>query len=59
MSPRKVPELPRRIIWIDDKGRIVIPLYMREAMRLDVPGWVLIEMYPNMGDCKALFIKKR
>jgi AbrB family looped-hinge helix DNA binding protein len=29
--PRKVPELPRATVWVDERGRITIPQYLREA----------------------------
>ena len=57
MSPRKSPELPRQTIWMDDKGRIVVPDYMRKALGLKVPGWILIERYPLDGECTTIFIK--
>jgi len=57
MSPRKSPELPRHTIWMDEKGRIVVPQYMREALGLKVPGWILIERYPIEGECTAIFIR--
>ena len=58
MSPKKVPELPRQTIWMDERGRIVVPDYMRDDLGLELPGWVIIERYPSEGECKTLFIKK-
>ncbi len=58
MSPKKIPKLPRQTVWMDDRGRIVVPEYLREAVDLEVPGWVLIERYPLEGECKTLFLKK-
>jgi len=43
---------------MDDKGRIVVPAYLREALGIEVSQFVDIERYPIEGDCKALFIKK-
>ena len=54
----RTPELPRKRVFVDEKGRIVIPQYMRKAIGLEAPGWVDIEKYPLEGDTKALFIKK-
>lgn len=58
MSPKKVPELPRQTIWMDGRGRVVVPEYMREALGLEVPCWVVMERYPPEGECKTLFIKR-
>ena len=58
MSPKRVPELPRQRVWMDDRGRVVVPDYMRDAIGLEVPGWVVIERYPAEGECKTLFLKK-
>ncbi len=58
MSPRRVPKLPRQTVYVDDRGRVVIPEYLREAIGLEAPGWVDIEAYPNLEQCKTLFIKK-
>jgi len=58
MSPKKIPKLPRQTIWIDERGRVVVPDYMRDAIGLKIPGWVVIERYPAEGECKTLFIKK-
>ncbi len=58
MSPKKVQKLPRQTVWIDERGRLVIPEYLREACGLEVPGWVVVERYPTEGECKSLFIRK-
>ncbi|GAG64474.1 unnamed protein product [marine sediment metagenome] len=58
MCPRKIRKLPRQTIWMDKKGRIVIPDYLREDLDLETPGWVVIERYPPEGECKTLFIKR-
>ncbi len=58
MSPKKVPKLPRQTIWMDERGRIVVPEYMRDALGLEMPCWVVIERYPVEGECKTLFLKK-
>lgn len=47
---------------MDDRGRITIPGYMREALGVEIEKGsnapVLIEAYPSLEDCKTLFIKK-
>ncbi len=58
MSPKKIPKLPRQTVYMDKRGRLVVPEYLREAAHLDVPGWVVIERYPAEGDCKSLFLRK-
>jgi len=54
----RTQELPRKTVYVDAKGRIVIPLYMRKLIGVEKEGWVEIEAYPNLEQCKALFIKK-
>jgi len=58
MSPKKIPELPRQTVWMDERGRIVVPEYMRKALGLETPCYVVVERYPAEGECKTLFIKK-
>jgi len=58
MSPKRVPKLPRQRIYMDERGRIVVPEYLRDALGLEIPCWIDIERYPIEGDCKTLFIKK-
>ena len=58
MSPKKIPKLPRQTVWMDERGRVVVPEYLREACGLEVPGWVVIERYPAEGECKSLFLRK-
>ena len=58
MSPRKIPNLPRKTVFIDDRGRIVIPEYLRKAIGVDGEAYVEVEAYPSLEDCKALIIKK-
>ena len=58
MSPRKVPPLPRKTVYIDERGRVVIPAYLRKAIGVDDAAYVDVEAYPNLEQCKALFIKK-
>ena len=42
MSPKKIPKLPRQTVWMDERGRVVVPEYLRDDCGLKVPGWVLI-----------------
>jgi len=52
--------LKRKWIVMDEKGRVTIPDYMRDAFGLpkgeDFP--LIIEAYPSLEDCKTLFLKK-
>ena len=56
--PKKIPELPRATIWVDSRGRVTIPEYLRNALGLSEGGWLELEAYPSLDDCKALILKK-
>lgn len=56
--PRKVPELPRATVWVDERGRITIPQYLREAAGIPEGGWIEIEAYPDLDECRYLSIIK-
>jgi len=58
MSPRKIPQLPRKTVYIDERGRVVIPEYLRKAIGVDGPAYIEVEAYPSLEECKRLFIKK-
>ncbi len=55
----KTQNLPRKAVYVDAKGRIVIPKYMREALKIKKETWIDMEKYPLEGDTKALFLKKQ
>ncbi len=59
MSPRKIPQLPRKTVYIDEKGRVVIPKYLRKAIGVgEDGGYIDVEAYPSLENCKTLIIKK-
>ena len=46
---------------MDDRGRITIPEYLRDALGIpkepnNFP--LIVEAYPNLKNCKTLFVKK-
>ena len=55
----RVEELPRRRVYVDVRGRVVIPEYMRRALGIVVDGWVDLELVPSMVDARAIMVKKR
>ena len=56
--PKKIPDLPRATIWVDSRGRVTILEYLRNALGLHEGGWLELEAYPSLDDCKALILKK-
>ena len=56
--PRKLQRLPRKTIWIDERGRTTIPAYLLEAAGIDRKGWIEVEACPSLEDCKVLIIKR-
>ena len=55
---KKIPELPRATIWLDSRGRVTIPEYLRNALGLHEGGWIELEAYPSLDACKTLILKK-
>ena len=58
---RGFSQLPRKWVLMDRKGRITIPAYMRKALGVpnDAENYpLIIEAYPSLEECKALFLKK-
>lgn len=56
--PRKLQNLPRQIVYVDERGRITIPDYLRKAAGIKKDGWVLVEADPNLENCKGLLIMR-
>jgi bifunctional DNA-binding transcriptional regulator/antitoxin component of YhaV-PrlF toxin-antitoxin module len=56
--PKTIPELPRATIWMDIRGRVTIPEYLRNALGLHEGGWIELEAYPSLDECKTLILKK-
>ena len=57
---RKFAPLPRQTIQVDNRGRITIPEYLRDAANLTPGSWVEVAAYPDLVEmkCKALTLKK-
>ena len=55
MGREKSP-MPRKTVWMDGRGRVTIPLPMREAAGLQ-EGWVVVETYPNSRDVKSVNVR--
>ena len=60
MCPQKIRKLPRQTVWMDEKGRIVIPKYLREATNMTPLSWVEIAADPELKDmkCKGLTLRR-
>jgi len=58
--PKKHAPLPRATIQVDDRGRITIPDYLRDAADTGPGTWVEIEAYPELkdGKCKGLMLRR-
>ena len=58
--PKKLAELPRQTVWMDDRGRMTIPEYLREAMGLKkgAGSFVEVSAEPNLDNCKGLLLRK-
>lgn len=53
--------LPRKWVFMDEKGRLTIPKYLREAMEIPMDAKnfpLLVEAVPDLENCKGLIIKK-
>ena len=57
---RKFAPFSRQTIQVDERGRITIPDYLRNAAGITPGSWIDIEAYPDLNEmkCKALTIKK-
>ena len=55
-------DLPRKTVFVDDRGRLTIPPYMLKAMKIEIPKGgnypVDLELYPDMEKPTTIFIKK-
>ena len=56
--PRRLAPLPRQTIQVDNRGRITIPDYLRDAAKLTPGSWIEIEAHPNLEECKRLTIRR-
>jgi len=57
---RKFAPLPRQTVLVDERGRLTIPEYLRDAAGIEPGSWVQLDAYPDLVEmkCKALTIKK-
>jgi len=55
-------KLPRKFVLMDDRGRITVPDYMREAWGVDIPKGgsfpIEVEAYPNLEKVKSIILRK-
>ena len=58
MCPQKLRKLPRQTVYVDKKGRICIPKYLREEAEIKEEGWVTVEAYPDLDKCKGLLVMR-
>ncbi len=56
MCPQKIRRLPRQTVWVDKKGRIVLPKYLRDEAGIETESWVSVEAYPDLDRCKGLMV---
>ena len=55
--PKKVQELPRQSVWVDERGRFTIPEYLRDAAGIKIKSWVEVVADPGLDNCKGLLIR--
>lgn len=55
--PRQLVPLPRATVWVDSRGRMTVPEYMRDAAKMETPGWVTLTAEPKLEGCKAIMIR--
>lgn len=48
--------MPRKTVWMDERGRVTIPLPMRDAAGLK-EGWVVMETYPDSRNVKSVNVR--
>ena len=55
-------KLPRKTVLMDDRGRITVPDYMREAWKIDIPKGgsfpIEVEAYPNLEKIQSVILRK-
>ncbi len=54
--PREKSPMPRKTVWMDERGRVTIPLPMRDAAGLK-EGWVVVETYPDSQNVKSVNVR--
>lgn len=49
--------LPRKTIWMDNRGRVTIPADLRKFVDGLEEGWVVVELYPNAENPKSINVR--
>ena len=50
------PALPRKTVWMDERGRVTLPVELRRAAGLE-EGWVVVEAYPDAQNVKSVNVR--
>ena len=54
--PRQLYPLRRKTVFVDSRGRMTVPEYMREAVGMATPGWIELVAEPTLENCKGILI---
>lgn len=56
--PKKLEELPRQRVWVDKRGRLTIPEYLRKAAKIEGESYIEVVAEPSLKNCKGLLLIK-